>query len=102
MSSKLSIIAAVATLAAIPTAFAAHRSAHVDRSVHIDKNVRVDRDVHVNKNVHIDSNTLVIGHRYHGGVWYGHTRRYWHGQWWDYGVGACWLLTPIGYVWVCD
>jgi hypothetical protein len=45
---------------------------------------------------------LVVGRRYHGGVWYGTGgRRFWRGQWYPYGVGPCWLLTPIGYVWVC-
>lgn len=42
-----------------------------------------------------------IGHRYHGGTWYGARRHYWHGRWYAYGVGSCWLPTPIGYVWVC-
>ena len=44
----------------------------------------------------------IVGRRYHGGVWYGTGgRRFWRGQWYPYGVGPCWLLTPIGYVWVC-
>ena len=44
----------------------------------------------------------VIGRRYHGGVWYGtEARRFWRGRWYPYGVGPCWLLTPIGYVWTC-
>jgi hypothetical protein len=35
---------------------------------------------------------------YHAG---GHGRRFWHGRWYDYGVGPCWRWTPGGYVWVC-
>ncbi len=42
-----------------------------------------------------------VGHRYHGGIWYGTGRHWWRGRWYAYGVGPCWLLTPIGYVWVC-
>jgi hypothetical protein len=42
-----------------------------------------------------------VGGRYYGGVWYGHGRRFYGGRWWAYGVGSCWRLTPIGYVWVC-
>ena len=42
-----------------------------------------------------------VGHRYYGGVWYGHGRRFYGGRWWAYGVGSCWRLTSIGYVWVC-
>ena len=42
-----------------------------------------------------------VGGRYYGGTWYGTGRHYYGGRWWPYGVGDCWLLTPIGYVWVC-
>jgi hypothetical protein len=42
-----------------------------------------------------------VGQPYYGGIWYGTGRRYWNGQWWPYGVGSCWRLSPIGYVWVC-
>jgi hypothetical protein len=42
-----------------------------------------------------------VGRRYYGGVWYGTGRRFWRGRWWAYGVGSCWRLTPVGYVWVC-
>jgi hypothetical protein len=42
-----------------------------------------------------------VGHRYYGGVWYGHVRRFYGGRWWPYGVGSCWTSTPIGYVWTC-
>ncbi len=44
---------------------------------------------------------VAVGRRYHGGIWYGTGRRYWHGRWWVYGVGSCWRLTDIGYVWIC-
>ena len=44
---------------------------------------------------------VVAGRRYYGGVWYGARRHYWGGRWWAYGVGSCWRLAPIGYVWVC-
>ena len=43
----------------------------------------------------------VVGRRYHGGTWYGTGRRFWRGQWYAYGSGPCWLLSPIGYVWIC-
>ncbi len=42
-----------------------------------------------------------VGGRYYGGVWYGTGRRWYGGRWWPYGVGACWRISPIGYVWVC-
>jgi len=42
-----------------------------------------------------------VGGRYYGGIWYGARRHYWRGRWWAYGVGRCWRLTPIGWVWIC-
>jgi hypothetical protein len=40
-----------------------------------------------------------------GGGLHGHGAghgRYWHGLWYEEGVGHCWRLTPDGYVWACD
>jgi hypothetical protein len=42
-----------------------------------------------------------IGGRYYGGTWYGPGRRFWNNRWYAYGVGPCWLWSPIGYVWIC-
>lgn len=42
------------------------------------------------------------GHEgFRGGDRGGH---FWHGRWWAYGVGPCWVWTPVGafYNWVCD
>ncbi len=60
------------------------------------RNAVVHRNVTVNRNVNIR-----VGSRYNGGVWYGPRRHYWRGRWYAYGVGSCWLATPIGFVWVC-
>ena len=68
-------------------------------NVHINRNVTVNRHVAVNR--HFGGGGPVVGGRYHGGVWYGTGRRFWRGQWYPYGVGSCWLFSPIGYVWVC-
>jgi hypothetical protein len=43
----------------------------------------------------------VVGRRYGPGVCYGPGRRFWRGQWYDYGVGSCWASAPVGYVWIC-
>ena len=34
----------------------------------------------------------------------GHRRHFWHGRWWDYGVGPCWVWSDVysAYVWACD
>jgi hypothetical protein len=71
----------------------------VNRNVTIDRNV--NRNVNRNFNSNVSGNRPIVGRRYHGGVWYGTGRRYWRGQWYAYGVGPCWLLSPIGYVWIC-
>jgi hypothetical protein len=28
-------------------------------------------------------------------------RHFWHGRWYGYGVGPCWAVSPVGYVWIC-
>ena len=87
--------------------FGDRRRGHVSRghvsSVHRNVNVHVHRNVNFNRHVRrAVVGGAVVGHRYHGGIHYGHVRRYWHGQWWAYGVGSCWRWTPDGYyVWVC-
>ncbi len=34
---------------------------------------------------------------------YSHRRHHWHGAWWAYGVGSCWVIDPVygEYNWVC-
>lgn len=32
------------------------------------------------------------------GHFVGH-RRMWHGHWYPYGVGPCWIRTPVGWIW---
>ena len=48
----------------------------------------------------------------HGGRWEGRSvnpgghgggrGHYWHGRWWNYGVGPCWRQAPDGWIWTCD
>src|SRR5258706_5380335 len=33
------------------------------------------------------------GYRAHVFVAGGHRRHFWHGRWWDYGVGPCWVWS---------
>lgn len=131
MLRKITAVAAIAATLLVPgvalaaqnKAVHANKGTHVAKSVHVNKSMSMNKSVSVNKSVrlnrtvhtkavHVDkgihnnnvmrNERLVVGHRYHGGVWYGHKRRFWHGQWWGYGIGECWLSTPIGYVWICD
>jgi hypothetical protein len=39
-----------------------------------------------------------VGHSYGGHVYYGHNRHRWHGRWYGYGVGPCWI--NVGGVWL--
>jgi hypothetical protein len=63
----------------------------------------VNRGFHggIDRGVVVRGSGYRVGGRYYGGTWYGTGRRYWNGRWYNYGVGACWLWSPIGYVWVC-
>ena len=71
-----------------------HNNMNVNRNVHVNRNVRVNRDVNVNRNVHVNRNVstrYVIGRSYNGHIWYGRHRHFWHGRWYAYGVGPCWI-----------
>ena len=65
-------------------------------TVHVNKNVHVNRNVHVNKAVH---GNFVVGRTYNGHIWYGHSRHFWHGRWYDYGVGPCWINVGGEWFW---
>jgi hypothetical protein len=46
-----------------------------------------------------------VGPGFHGRAFArGHRRHFWHGRWWDYGVGPCWVWSDYygEYVWACD
>jgi hypothetical protein len=38
-----------------------------------------------------------VGKSYGHHVYYGHHRHRWHGRWYDYGVGPCWVR--VGDIW---
>lgn len=84
----LSITTAFALVLATPPSALA-KDHHKKQQVH--KNVVVKKNVHVRKNVY------VVGKKYHGHVWYGHRRHRWHGKWYDYGIGPCWI--NVGGLW---
>jgi hypothetical protein len=59
-------------------------------------NVRTNRAVGVNRAVR---GNFVVGRRYGGHVWYGHNRHRWHGQWYGYGEGPCWINVDGEWFW---
>lgn len=54
----------------------------------------------------VDRNGLDLrlgSHRDFHGRFIGIGRHFWHGQWYEYGIGPCWALGPDGYFWwICD
>ena len=79
MLHKISLMAAVAACLLIPTSvFAAH--------------------VHVGVGgVHVGIGGVHVGVGHVGG------RHFWHGRWYNYGVGPRWAQQPDGsWVWICN
>ncbi len=77
-----------------------HGAAHVNRSAH----VHVNRSVHVNRNVRVHESRpankhYVVGRRYDGHIWFGHSGHRWHGRWYAYGVGPCWIYVDGLWFW---
>jgi len=52
----------------------------------------------MHKNVHVKK-TYVMGKKYNGHVWYGHHRHSWHGKWYEYGIGPCWINVEGEWFW---
>jgi hypothetical protein len=104
----LSVIAAFGIAFAAPT-FAAPNNKNkgtVQKNIHVNRNVNVNRNVHVNRNVNRNvrvnqagHSNFVVGRRYNGHVWYGHNRHRWHGRWYAYGDGPCWVNVAGEWFW---
>ena len=72
------------------------------KNVHVNKNIKVNKGVHVNKTVHVNKiggGKFVVGKSYNGHIWYGHSRHRWHGRWYDYGEGPCWINVDGEWFW---
>jgi len=80
------------------------KNVHVNRTVNVHRNVNVRRNVTVHRNVTVNrrvggGRNYVVGRRYGGHVWYGHNRHRWHGVWYEYGVGPCWINVDGLWFW---
>jgi Ni/Co efflux regulator RcnB len=64
----------------------------VQKKVVVHKNVQVKKSVHAKK-------AYVVGKKYGGHIWYGHHRHRWHGTWYEYGVGPCWIEIDGDWFW---
>jgi hypothetical protein len=87
MLKKLSII--LSLVAALGLVLAAPATSEAKTYKKTTKKVYVHKTVHTNK--------YVIGHSYGGHVYYGRNRHRWHGRWYAYGVGPCWI--NVGGIW---
>jgi hypothetical protein len=115
MLRKLLIAAAIANVLLVPaSAFAepVHQKTHVSKNANanrnvrvnknINKNVNVNRSVHVKKNVNVNRaahGNYVVGKAYNGHYWYGQNRHRWHGRWYAYGIGPCWINVDGLWFW---
>ena len=107
MLKKVSIVLSLVAAFGLGLAFTApqsafakdpHKKQQQQKKVFVKKNVQVKKNVHVNKNVHVKK-TFVVGKKYNGHVWYGHHRHRWHGKWYDYGDGPCWINVDGEWFW---
>ena len=65
----------------------------------VQKNVVVKQ-----KNIVVKQNSpvkvkYVVGKKYNGHIWYGYSRHRWHGTWYAYGVGPCWINVDGLWFW---
>jgi len=85
-------------------------SGHVTRSVNRTNvrvntrtNTRTNKTGNVRTNVRTNrissSSKFIVGHRYGNRMWFGHNRHNWHGRWYDYGVGECWINIDDEWFW---
>jgi hypothetical protein len=66
--------------------------------------VRVNGSVHVNSKIRVNRTTVgrgrfVVGRTYNGRMYFDHNRHFWNGQWYDYGVGPCWIYIDDEWFW---
>ena len=106
LSFVLSAVAALGLAVAVTSSADAkpQKNVHVNRAVHVNRTVHVNRSVNVRSNVHANRarpgrGNFVVGRRYNGNVWYGHNRHRWHGVWYAYGSGPCWVNVDGEWFW---
>jgi hypothetical protein len=107
ISIVLSAIAALGLAVAVSApadAKTVNKTVHVNRTVNVHRNVTVNRNVRVNRSVGVNRNVgasgrFVVGRSYNGRFWYGHNRHFWHGAWYAYGIGPCWVNVDGEWFW---
>ena len=84
---------------------------HVTRSVNSTNvrvntrtNFRTNKIGNVRTNVRTNrigssSSKFLVGHRYGSHTFFGHNRHRWHGRWYAYGEGECWINIEGEWFW---
>jgi hypothetical protein len=97
MLKKVSIALSVVAALGLGLALATPQPA-IAKDPHKKKVIVVKKNVYVKKNVHTKK-VYVIGKNYNNRVWYGRHRHRWHGAWYEYGVGPCWINVDGLWFW---
>src|SRR5215831_15805086 len=92
MLRKFALVCAIVAAALFPIAAFAGEHDHHDHGHDNDHEHHVHDYDHDHDHHHHNDNDH--DHHHHEGHWY-------HGHYWEYGVGTCWEPTPIGFVWIC-
>ena len=75
----------------------------VNKNIQVNKNVKFKQNIQVNKNLQVNKNVkfskFKVGQKYNGHIWFGHSRHRWHGQWYAYGDGPCWINIEGEWFW---
>ena len=100
----LSVVASLGFAAAAPAeAKEPQKNVQVKKNFQVKKYFQVKKNVQVKKNIVVNKNfnnkKFVVGKKYNGHVWFGHSRHRWHGRWYAYGEGPCWINVEGEWFW---
>jgi hypothetical protein len=93
--SVLAVLGLGLALATSDAVFAQNKQHHSSNTTkHYNKNYKSSKKNYTHHNT---THKYVVGRTYGHHVYYGRHRHYWHGRWYEYGVGPCWI--NVGGVW---
>lgn len=77
--------------------------AHVSSGHFSGARVLHSRGLSTGHAIHSGARRIHSGHVHHGHAHHGHGRHFWHGRWWGYGIGPCWVWSDYydEFIWQC-
>ena len=107
VSLVLSVLAALGFAVAISAPADAkpqQKNVQVKQNIKVNKNFQSNKSIKVknlqgNKNVNFKSGKFKVGQKVNGHMWFGHNRHRWHGRWYAYGEGECWINIEGEWFW---